>query len=153
MCCRIGFALSLLFIFNMKFQQLQEQIDSFIGDFGTETLILYLKNFKKNNPEQDYDFFTTLLSVVNEVYSINKKQILDMSSKKPAVVDARRQLVYFITEVKELPNDFITTWFGCQLRTVYKYKTESKQMLEDKHIYKQFNSENEIIKNKIQKYV
>jgi hypothetical protein len=137
----------------MQYQQLQKQIDSFIGDFGTETLIQYLQSFKKNNPEQDYDFFDSLLRIVNEVYSTNKSQICDMSNKKPTVVDARRQLVYFITEVKKLPNDFVTTWFSCQLRTVYKYRKESSDRLCEKHIYKQFNSENEIINSKIKKYV
>ena len=137
----------------MDFKLLQKQIDSFIGDYGSETLINYLQDFKKNNPEKDYEYFNVLLSVVLKMYNVSKSQILDMNNLKPPVVDARRQLVYFITLEKGLPNAFITNWFGCKLRSVYRYQKEVKERLIEKKIYKHFNIENEKIKNLIKDYV
>lgn len=137
----------------MDYRLLQKQIDSFIGDYGSETLIHYLQDFKKNNPEKDYEFCNILLSAVLEMYKVSKSHILDMNNLKPPVVDARRQLVYFITNQKGLPNAFITNWFGCKIRTVYRYQKEVQERLIDKKIYKYFNIENEKIKNLIKDYV
>jgi len=133
----------------MNYIKLERKIDEFIGSFGTETLIKYLDEFCQNNPSKDYVYIRDLVDSVISVYGVTKPQIKDMDNKKPNVVDARRQLVYFTTIARDLSTKFITTWFNCEPRTVYKYQKEVKERLTEKQFYKKFNSENEIITKKI----
>jgi hypothetical protein len=129
----------------MNYIKLERKLDEFIGSFGTETLIKYLDEFCLNNPAQDYVFIQKLLDEVLTTYCIKKGDISNMDNKKPNVVDARRQLVFFTTMNKNLGTKFITTWFNCEPRTVYKYQKEVKERLTQKQFYKDFNTENELI--------
>jgi hypothetical protein len=133
----------------MNLSTLQEQIDDFIGKFGSLALIQYLHDFPKNNPEQDYPFLKRIVQATCEVYNVRNEQLRNMDVQKGNVVDARRQLVYICTVENQLPTNIVTEWFSCHKRTIYKYQSEAKERLIDKKFFAAFIDEHNCIKNKI----
>ena len=131
------------------FENLQKTIDTFIGDYGTETLIQYLKDFEKLTSSTNYLYIETVCEKVSLVCSVDKQSIFDVNNLKPEAVDARRHIVYFVTVYKNLPNNIITTLFNCKLRTVYKYQREVKDRMDNLNIYKEYNSQYQQIKSSI----
>lgn len=128
------------------FENLQKTIDTFIGDYGTETLIEYLKDYEKLNTHSNYKYIDTVCKTVCDVCSVPKKSILDIRNVNFKVVDARRHIVYFLTMDKKLPNKVITTLFKCKLQTVYNYKRDVRERMQNLHIYKDFKTDYEQIK-------
>lgn len=133
----------------MEFDNLQRTIETFIGDYGTETLIQYLNDFERLSMKSNYKYIENVCESVIRCYKTNRKSLLDIKNRAPEVVDARRQVVNFIIFEKKLPSKLITTLFQCQLGTVYKYKREVKDRLENKHIYKEFTINYVLLKKTI----
>ena len=131
------------------FENLQKTIESFIGKYGTATLIQYLSDYQNFNSKENYDYINCVINTVVSVSSINKNELFDIQNCKSKVVDARRYVVYFISIEKQLPNKILTTLFNCKIRTIYKYKREIKDRLENHHIYKEFTQNHQILKEKI----
>lgn len=131
------------------FENLQKTIDSFIGIYGTETLIQYLENFEQLHSKKYYTYIENLCKEVAILCEVKQNSILDINNTNRNVVDARRHIVYFITIDLKLPNKIITTLFNCKLRTVYKYQREVKDRLRNKHIYKEYSKIHNQIKKEI----
>jgi hypothetical protein len=131
----------------MMFENLQRTIDSFIGDYGTEALIQYLKDFELLNGGNNYKYIDTICALVSQICSVDKYAIFDINNLKPEAVDARRHIVYFVTIYKKLPNKIITALFNCKIRTVYKYQREVKDRIQNLHIYKEYKNQYEQILN------
>lgn len=129
------------------FENLQKTIDTFIGDYGTETLIQYLKDYQKLNISSNYKYIETVCKSVSIACDIPQNSMLDINNLNYKAVDARRHIVYFLTMDKSLPNKVITTLFKCKLQTVYNYKRDVKERMVNYHIFKDFKKQYEQIKN------
>ena len=131
------------------FENLQKTIDTFIGEFGTETLIQYLQDFQHINSKSYYKYIAEVCKEVSVYCKVKENQVLNIKNTDRDVVDARRHIVYFITIHIDLPNQIITKLFNCKIRTVYKYQREIKDRLENKNIYKEYHIMFNNLKQKI----
>tara|TARA_B100000674_G_C37780974_1_gene887160 strand:+ start:645 stop:1037 length:393 start_codon:yes stop_codon:yes gene_type:complete len=120
------------------YKELQQQLDSFIGKFGTLALLKYLSNFQ-NLKESDLKEFENIITNVSKLYNVEVKQIQNIKNQKTSIVDARRLITYFLLVNKNYEVKFLSNWLNCSKRTIYKYKEEAIFRKQNPKIFKVFN--------------
>ena len=120
------------------YKELQQQLDNFIGKFGTLALLKYLSNFE-NLKQSDLKEFEKTITNIAKIYCIEVKQLQDIKNQKTSIVDARRTLTYCLIVVKNYEVKFLSNWLNCSKRTIYKYKEEALFRQKNPKIFKIFN--------------
>tara|TARA_R110001632_G_scaffold207259_4_gene331268 strand:+ start:1829 stop:2218 length:390 start_codon:yes stop_codon:yes gene_type:complete len=124
----------------MSYKELQLQLDSFIGKFGTLALLKYLSNYQNMSSNDLKDFENVVLSIC-KIYKLSIKEVQNIKIQKSKNVDARRILIYFLVCKKNYEIGFLSSWLNCTKRTIYKYKDEAIYREQNPKIFKNFNEQ------------